>query len=617
MLSTMVRLWRIIRPIRLRLLGGLLSALIASIVALMIPQVLEAMINRLQTEATAAVVLTAGAVVMGLGLVEAGLIWARRLFAVIPATQSEKQMRVRFYAKVQSLPVVFHDQWGSGQLLSRSMSDINQIRRWVAFGMIMTVTSAVTIVVGIALLFRSSTLLALVFLAAAIPVGLIAYLFNTRYHALARRSQDQNGNLATTIEQSVQGIRVLKAFGRGSTALDEFTVQADELRRTEVAKATSMARFDMAMFMLPELALGVALLLGLHQAAAGAMNVGQLASYFATATLVMGPTRMLGMLLGQAVNTTAALERHFEVMDTEDTIVSPADPAPVRLDAARGELLLDDVHFRYTGAPARKVDGRANPDVIDGATLHVRAGETMAIVGVTGCGKSTLLQLIPRLYDVTGGSISIDGTDVRDMSLTDLRTLTAIAFEDATLFSDSVRSNVLIGVDPSLPEERREAILREALATADAGFVEDLAEGVDSRIGEEGLSLSGGQRQRLALARAIAAHPAVLLLDDPLSALDTRTEERVTGHLREVLAGTTTLIVAHRTSTVALADRVALMDAGRIVAVGTHAELMASSELYRDVITTRRQEDAANRDIETLTGELELRAIREADGGAR
>ncbi|GAB2538322.1 ABC transporter ATP-binding protein [Brachybacterium huguangmaarense] len=617
MLSTMVRLWRIIRPIRLRLLGGLLSALIASIVALMIPQVLEAMINRLQTEATTAVVLTAGAVVLGLGLVEAGLIWARRLFAVIPATQSEKQMRVRFYAKVQSLPVVFHDQWGSGQLLSRSMSDINQIRRWVAFGMIMTVTSAVTIVVGIALLFRSSTLLALVFLAAAIPVGLIAYLFNTRYHALARRSQDQNGDLATTIEQSVQGIRVLKAFGRGSTALDEFTVQADELRHTEVAKATSMARFDMAMFMLPELALGVALLLGLHQTAAGAMNVGQLASYFATATLVVGPTRMLGMLLGQAVNTTAALERHFEVMDTEDTIVSPADPAPVRLDAARGELLLDDVHFRYADAPARKVDGRANPDVIDGATLHVRAGETMALVGVTGCGKSTLLQLIPRLYDVTGGSISIDGTDVRDMSLTDLRTLTAIAFEDATLFSDSVRSNVLIGVDPSLPEERREAILREALATADAGFVEDLPEGVDSRIGEEGLSLSGGQRQRLALARAIAAHPAVLLLDDPLSALDTRTEERVTGRLREVLAGTTTLIVAHRTSTVALADRVALMDAGRIAAVGTHAELMASSELYRDVITTRRQEDAANRDIETLTGELELRAIREADGGAR
>ncbi|MCT2260033.1 ABC transporter ATP-binding protein/permease [Brachybacterium muris] len=603
MFATMSRLWQTVRPIRFRLYLGLLSALTASIVALLIPQVLEFVVNRLETSAVAATVWTGGAMVMALGILEAALIYLRRVFAVAPSTAVEKQIRVRFYAKVQHMPVSFHDNWGSGQLLSRMMGDINTIRRWIAFGMIMAVTSAVTIIVGILLLMRSSVLLALVFIVAAIPVSVIAYRFHREYSVLSRLSQDQNGDLATTIEQSVQGIRVLKAFGRGPSALEGFTEQAEELRRTEVRKATAIARFDMFMFMLPELALGVALFLGLHLTARGDMNVGQLASYFATATLVVGPVRMLGMLFGQAVNATTALDRHYEVMDEENTIVSPEQPRRVDPADARGEVRMEGVHFRYADAPDHV------QDVLDGVDLEVRPGETMALVGVTGSGKSTLLQLVPRLYDVTAGSITIDGVDVRDMDLTELRTLTAVAFEDATLFSDSVRENVLLGADASLSEEESEALLRLALDTADAGFAHDLPEGVDTRIGEEGMSLSGGQRQRLALARAIAARPAVLLLDDPLSALDTRTEETVTGRLREVLKGTTTLIVAHRTSTVALADRVALLDAGTVVAVGTHAELMESSPRYRWVIANQEEEARRDRDIETITGELDLRGL--------
>ena len=603
MFATMSRLWQTVRPIRFRLYLGLLSALTASIVALLIPQVLEFVVNRLETSAVAATVWTGGAIVMALGVLEAALIYLRRVFAVAPSTAVEKQIRVRFYAKVQHMPVSFHDNWGSGQLLSRMMGDINTIRRWIAFGMIMAVTSAVTIIVGMILLMRSSVLLALVFIVAAIPVSVIAYRFHREYSVLSRLSQDQNGDLATTIEQSVQGIRVLKAFGRGPSALEGFTEQAEELRRTEVRKATAIARFDMFMFMLPELALGVALFLGLHLTARGDMNVGQLASYFATATLVVGPVRMLGMLFGQAVNATTALDRHYEVMDEENTIVSPEQPRRVDPADARGEVRMEGVHFRYADAPDHV------QDVLDGVDLEVRPGETMALVGVTGSGKSTLLQLVPRLYDVTAGSISIDGVDVRDMDLTELRTLTAVAFEDATLFSDSVRENVLLGADASLSEEESEALLRLALDTADAGFAHDLPEGVDTRIGEEGMSLSGGQRQRLALARAIAARPAVLLLDDPLSALDTRTEETVTGRLREVLKGTTTLIVAHRTSTVALADRVALLDDGAVVAVGTHAELMESSPRYRWVIANQEEEARRDRDIETITGELDLRGL--------
>ncbi|MGY5766506.1 ABC transporter ATP-binding protein [Brachybacterium sp. DNPG3] len=601
MLENMSRLFQTVKPIRLRLILGLLSAIAASTSSLMIPQTLEWIINRLDASPTAAVVWTGCAIVLGIGLLEAALIYLRRVFAVAPSTTIEKQMRVGFYRKVVRMPVAFHDAWGSGQLLSRMMSDINMIRRWVAFGMIMIVTDVVTITVGTVLLFRSSALLAVVFLVFAIPVCVLAFRFNQRFTHLSRLSQDQNGDLATTIEQSVQGIRVLKAFGRGPTALEGFTAQADELRQTEVRMATAMATFNMFMFMLPEIALGIALLLGLYETAHGRMDTGQLASYFATATMVIGPVRMLGNHLGQAINTSTALTRHYEVMDDENPIVSPEDAARPTTDAARGEVRLEDVHFRYADAPDHV------RDVIDGADLTVRPGETMALVGITGSGKSTLLQLVPRLYDITAGRITIDGVDIRAMDLVSLRTLTAVAFEEATLFSDSVRENVLLGADPALDEAAREELLALALDTADASFALDLPDGVDTRIGEEGMSLSGGQRQRLALARAIAAQPAVLLLDDPLSALDTKTEERVTARLRSVLEGTTTLIVAHRTSTVALADRVALIDGGRITDVGTHAELMRTSARYRYVIANQEEEARRDQDIETLTGELDLR----------
>lgn len=588
MTSPMLRLWHTVRPIRGRLFLGLFAAVLSSTMALMIPQVLERIVNRLDTGATATAVWTGGAVILGLGFLEASLLWLRRMFAVSPSTKTEMSMRTDFYAQVQRLPVAFHDQWGSGQLLSRMMSDIAMIRRWVAFGMIMVVNSVAMITIGIVMLVRSSALLALVFFILALPLTYITFRFNQTFSVLTRRSQDQNGDLATTIEQSVQGIRVLKAFGRGPSALDGFVAQASELRDTEVRKAGAQALFSMATLLLPELAMGVSLLIGLHLAANGDMTVGALASYFATAALIVGPLQWLGMLFGQAVNTRTALDRHYDVMDTIPEITSPESTRSVNTAQAAGALSFENVHFRYKDSPARI------PDLLRGLNLEVRPGETMALVGLTGTGKSTLLQLVPRLYDVTDGAIRIDGVDIRDMSLDSLRTLTAVAFEDPTLFSSSVRENVMLGADPSLSEEAANDLLHLALRTADAEYVHDLPDGVETRIGEEGLSLSGGQRQRLALARAIAARPTVLLLDDPLSALDTKTEERVTERLRNVLDGTTTLIIAHRTSTVALADRVALLDEGQIVAVGTHEHLMATSPRYAHVIAAQELE-AKNR----------------------
>lgn len=581
---TYQRLWRIVYPIRWKLLFGALCAMGSSLMALGIPQVIQYLVNTsLGPHPAVRWVLVAALAVLLLGVGEAWLTYMRRVFALYPSVGVETGMRVRLFDKLLRLPVSFHDEWGSGQLLSRSMSDLSQVRRLVAFGSIMLVSNVFTIIVGLILMVRANPLLALVFLVISIPLALSAFRFNQRYTTLSRRSQDQSGDLATMIEQSVEGIRVIKAFGRGREMLADFTDQARDLLGTEVSKAVAEARFAMASILLPEIALGLALVIGIWECANGAMTIGQLSAYFATVTLVTGPVRQTGNILGNFVNTRTALDRHFEVMDAPVTIADPDDPVIIDPRAATGALRLRDVHFRYDDAPPR------SPDVLAGVDLELRPGETVALVGVTGSGKSTLLQLVPRLYDVTDGAVEIDGIDVRRMRGADLHTLTSVSFEDATLFSQSVRDNVLLGAPPDADQEE---LLRVALHTADADFVYDLSDGVDTIIGEQGLSLSGGQRQRLALARAIAAQPRVLLLDDPLSALDTETEEVVTRRLRRVLNSTTTLISAHRTSTVALADRVALLDEGRIAAIGTHAELLASNDRYRWVIAYLEAEHA-------------------------
>lgn len=569
-----------VRPILGRLTLGLFSALGASVVALAVPQVLRELVNgALHRGGDPAQLWVAAAAVLGLGVLEAGFIALRRQFVINPATTVETGMRVAFYRHLQDLPVAFHDRWGSGQLLSRSMSDLNLIRRWLAFGALMLVVCALTTVIGVALMFASSWQLALVFLAAAIPVVIFGFRFRTSYRVVSRLSQDQAGDLATAVEESVQGIRVLKAFGRGSAALESFSNQAEELRRTEIVKARTLATFALAVTLIPELALGLALVVGILTVADGQLTVGAVVAFFATAAVVAGPVEALGPLMGMTLTAKTAIDRHFDVMDETSTILDPLPGRQPIRETGSGALDFRGVHFRYPDAPA------GTRDVLNGVDLHVRPGETMALVGVTGSGKSTLLQLVPRLYDTTAGEVAVDGADVRGLPLEALRTRVAVAFEDTTLFSSSVRENVLLGA----PDQTEEA-LDEALDVAQAHFAYSLPDGVDTLIGEAGLSLSGGQRQRLALARAIAARPGVLVLDDPLSALDVNTEVRVEERLREVLADTTTLIVAHRPSTVQLADRVALLEEGRISAVGTHEELLAGNAHYRYVIASLTDE---------------------------
>ena len=572
------RLYPQIKPILPRLFLGFLSAIGASVVALAIPQVLRVLVNSYLAPGGAVTALWwATGIVLVLGTLEAVFMALRRQFAVAPSTIVETSLRTSFYRHLQDLSVEFHDRWGSGQLLSRAMSDLNLIRRWMAFGALMLVVTALTVLIGVTIMFFTAWQLAIVFLLAAVPIIVYGFRFRRFYGRVSRQSQDQAGDLATTVEESVHGIRVLKAFGRSSEALDAFEEQAEGLRQTEVFKANSLAKFSLVVTLLPEAALAVSLVLGILLVNDGQVSIGALVAFFATAAVVAGPVESMGPLLSMTLTAATAIDRHFEVMDARRTITDPEHPA--KPETVHGQLSFEDVHFAYPDTAADR------NDVLDGVSLDLRAGETMALVGITGSGKSTLLQLVPRLYDVTAGSIRIDGVDVRDYPLHELRRIVSVAFEETTLFSSSVRENVLLGADAASDAEA-EHLLREALEVAQAQFVYSLPDGADTLIGEEGLSLSGGQRQRVALARAIAARPTVLILDDPLSALDVRTEELVEHRLREVLAETTTLVVAHRPSTVSLADRVALMQDGRIAAVGTHAELLAGSEHYRHVIAS-------------------------------
>ncbi|MEY4558850.1 MAG: hypothetical protein RL024_1008, partial [Actinomycetota bacterium] len=373
--------------------------------------------------------------------------------------------------------------------------------------------------------------------------------------------------------QAVHGVRVLKAFGRGGFAADQFATDAKALLGTEIRKAKAVANIWLYLILLPEFALGLSLLAGVLLAADGQITVGTLVAFVATAMVLRWPTESLGFLLGFTLEAKSAVTRFFEVIDEPDLISDPKEPKTVA--EPKGLLEFKDVSFRYPDTAADQ------PDLISHFSLKLEPGQSVALIGLTGCGKTTLTALSTRLYEVTGGAVEIDGVDIRDMTRGELRTLIAMAFEDATLFSSSVRDNVLLG-NPT----QSEADLKQALEIAQAQFVYDLPNGLDTKIGEEGLSLSGGQRQRLALARAVAAKPRILVLDDPLSALDVDTEAMVEDALRHVLTTTTALIVAHRPSTVMLADKVALMHEGKVVAFGTHQELLQTSAHYKYVISS-------------------------------
>ncbi|MFJ1643816.1 ABC transporter ATP-binding protein [Streptomyces sp. NPDC088258] len=574
---SLLRLWPYVRPVRGRLFSAAFIAIVASCLGLVIPLVLKWMVDGPVTRGDTGGVWLGALVLLALGIVEAVLFGFRRWLVARPLAGVEAAMRADLYRHLQRLPVAFHDRWPSGQLLSRGTTDLMLLRLFLAFPLTFLLVNSATILIGFVILLIQEWTLGLVLLAPVVPLVVLCSFFEARYALVARQAQDQVGDLTTVVEEGVLGIRIIKGFGRHHSQSHAFRALARRLRRTELDKARLLAGIWGLIMTIPELAIGAALVLGTIQVADGGLSAGTLVAFLSTALALRWPVESIGFLLAMSQESATATTRFFEVMDVPEE----TEPEGVRAvaeeksagggDADGGGLRFESVVFRY---PDGDGSGESAP-VLTGIDLHIGPGETMALVGATGSGKTTLTALVPRLHDVTSGRITLDGEDIALMERRRLRELVSVAFEEPTLFSASIRENVLMG-----RADADEDALNRALDVAQAGFVRDLPEGMDTEVGEQGHSLSGGQRQRLALARAVVGRPRFLVLDDPLSALDVHTEALVEAALRRVLRGTTALVVAHRPSTVLLADRVALLSGGRIAAVGTHQELLRSSSEY-------------------------------------
>ncbi|TDQ04521.1 ABC transporter ATP-binding protein [Labedaea rhizosphaerae] len=574
-IASLRRIGPYLRPGRTKIIWSGVTAMLAMVCGLTIPLVMQRILDGPVAHHDTGALPWLVLLVAVLGAAEAGLFYVRRKLIAAPSTSAEAELRADLYHHLQRLPIAFHDRWSSGQLLSRAVSDVSALRRFIAFVGIFFVVNTITLVLGLGVLFVLSPVLGLIALCGALPLIGLSTIYESRYSVLSRRAQDQQGDLATTVEESVLGIRVLKAFGRGPALGKRFLQQARELRGTELAKNKVFAALWAVIIVLPETAIALMLLAGMLSIVHESMTVGTLVAAITVATYLRWPTDSIGWLLAETNQAATACERYWEVRDEPITITDPDEPQPMP-STVTGRVRFEGVRFAFTG------DDGDRTEVLRGIDLDLRPGETVALVGATGSGKTTLTALVPRLADVTGGRVSIDGVDVRSVRLADLRAVVATAFEEPVLFSASVRENVALGGEDVTDEQVVEA-LRVAKAME---FVEKLPWGLDTRIGEQGLSLSGGQRQRLALARAVVGKPAVLVLDDPLSALDVHTEAEVERALRSVLHGVTALVVAHRPSTVQLADRVAMLAEGRIVATGTHSELLAENEDYRHLLST-------------------------------
>ncbi len=609
-------LWRsreYLRPYYWQLAFMLAAALIAVSSEIVIPLLVKAAIDGPIAEAAAeggqdsrGLLVPIGLAAIALGVIQVGLSFYRRWIQAGAVTGMEQAMRDDLYAHLQRLDASFHDSWQSGQLLSRATTDLSTIRRFAGFGVIFLITNVFTFVIVVALLIDLNLPLGLLTGCLFLPVGVLCLRFERRYRVLSRRAQDQEGDLATYVEEATTGIRVLKALGRRQEASARHGEQARLVYETQVSKARLRGTFWASLDLAPNAAIGLILLLGAFAVVNGQLTTGGVVAFITLTLLLVWPIEAMGYILASGQEAATAAQRVYEILDTRPAIQDPlagpelagagATAAGSGATAAGASAEATDDgqdESQGDGQGARQGDGRGlifdhvaycypgtSQPVLRDISLVLRPGETVALVGVTGSGKTTLLQLVPRLADVTSGSILLDGTDIRELPLRLLRTRVGCAFEDPTLFSASVRENVSYG-----SADAGDPAIAEALAAAQADFVYDLPWGLDTRIGEQGMALSGGQRQRVALARAILARPEILILDDPLSALDVHTEAKVTEALRQVLTDSTALVVAHRPSTVMLADRVAMLVDGVIVAQGTHRELLDTEPRYRDLMS--------------------------------
>jgi ABC-type multidrug transport system fused ATPase/permease subunit len=569
-MGSLWRLFGFLRPYRKAAFASLLFAWLAMGVTVLIPLLIGNAVDAIEgDDIDKGALWPLALAILGAGALRLGLTVVRRIIAGKVSLAVEFDLRERMYAQLQRLELGFFDTQQTGQLMSRSTVDLQSIRFFLGYGLIFLTQNLLTIVLASIVMFAIDPLLAALALA---PVPVVVATA-ARYSRLSRPAlqevQQRLAELTAEAEESISGVRVVKAFAREEFMLRRFQRSVGRVFDQNVYSTRLRAFYNPMMGFLPSIGLGVVLFVGGHAVIDGNITLGEFTAFYTYVVMLTGPMRMLGTSLGMAQRAAASGNRMFEILDRAPRIVSPAEAPP--LPPGNGQVELHDVTLRYSESGAEPA--------LESVSMAVDAGRTVALVGPTGSGKTSLVALLARLYDPTSGSVSIDGADLREVDVASVRSSVAFVADESFLFSSSVAENIAY----ARPDATREEVERAARLAQAHGFILRLPQGYETVVGDRGLTLSGGQRQRIAIARAILADPRILILDDATSSVDARTEGEIKRGLREVMDGRTTFVVAHRLSTISLADEVVVMDAGRVVDRGTHDELLERCELYREI----------------------------------
>ena len=567
-MTTFLRLLGFLRPYRRSVIASLSFALLAMVMTVSIPWLTGQAINKIYAGDKANLKLLAGAVLLA-GILRAILTVIRRLVAGRVSLGVEFDLRAKIYGHLQSLELAFFDQQQTGQLMSRATVDLQSVRFFLGYGLVFLIQALLTIGLAAIAMFLTDPTLAALSLAPVPFVIVIAFRYGRRSRPALQEVQQRVAELTAEVEENIAGVRVVKAFAAENRQRLSFDYRVGRVFDQSMVSTRLTAFYGPFIGFLPQLGLAAVLFFGGRQVINGELSIGSFSAFYTYLLMLIAPMRTFGMMLGLSQRATASGGRIFQILDRQPEVT--AEPGAGPLPDGGGRVQFENVTLRYPGASS---------DALEGIELDVRAGLTVALVGGTGSGKSSLVQLIPRLYDTTGGRVLVDGADVRDVDPAELRSQIAVVNDDPFLFSASVRDNIAY----ARPDASDQEVLAAAERAQASDFIERLPDGFSTMVGERGLTLSGGQRQRLAIARALLADPRILILDDATSSVDASTEQQIKTALREVMTGRTTFVIAHRLSTIALAEEIVLLEDGRLVAHGDHAHLLVESDLYRQIV---------------------------------